>query len=90
MESRIVKLESEFSYLQEEIKELKVIHKEEIGELKRSFVKINETLKSIQGDIEYFRQTHNQVKYFIMGGALIWIAKEIGIVHSLKLLIGIL
>jgi len=90
MEGRIAKLESDFLYLEREIKEFKTIHKEEIKELKEAFKDLNETLKNIRKDIENFRQTHIQIKYFIIGGALIWIAKEIGITHFLKILIGIL
>jgi len=90
MEDRIAKLESGFIYLEKEIKEFKALHKEEIRELKDSFVKFNETLEHIRKDIEAFRQTHMQVKYFIIGGALIWIAKEVGITHFLKILVGLL
>ena len=90
MEDRIAKLESGFLYLEKEVKEFKILHKEEIKELKSSFKELNETLKSIRKDIESFRQTHMQVKYFVIGGALIWIAKEIGVVHFLKILIGLL
>jgi len=90
MEDRIAKLESGFVYLEKEVKEFKALHKEEIKELKESFIKLNETLEHIRKDIESFRQTHMQVKYFIIGGALIWIAKEVGITHFLKILIGVL
>ena len=90
MEDRIAKLESGFLFLEKEVKEFKAIHKEEIKELKISFKELNETLKNIRRDIESFRQTHMQIKYFIIGGALIYIAKEVGITHFLKLLIGIL
>ncbi len=90
MENRIAKLESGLNYLEKEVKEFKNLHKEEIRELKNSFKELNETLKNIRKDIETFRQTHLQIKYFVIGGALIWIAKEVGITHFLKLLLGIL
>jgi molecular chaperone GrpE (heat shock protein) len=90
MEDRIAKLESGFLYLEKEVKEFKTMHKEEIAELKEAFKTLNSTLQNIREDIESFRQTHIQIKYFIIGGALIWIAKEVGITHFLKLLLGIL
>jgi len=90
MENRIVKLETRTEYLEKEMKEVKNLHKEEINELKKTFKEFQKSLEAIKEEIRFFRQTHMQIRYLIIGGSLVWIAKEVGIVHFLKLLIGVL
>ena len=90
MEDRVVKLETKIDFFEKEIKEIKNIHKEEISELKKTFKNFQISLEKIQEEIRIFRQTHIQIKYLIIGGALVVIAKEIGLTHFFKFLLGVL
>jgi len=90
MEDRVVKVETRVDFIEKEMKNLRDMHKEEIQELKKVFKEHQKALEDIREEIRYFRQTHMQVKYVIIGGALVLIAKEVGIGHFLKILIGLL